>query len=381
MATPRRRPPTPLLLIPGGFALLVGMDAGLTLAGAPAPLGDVRISLLHGPLMVLGFLGTVISMERAVALRAGWAYLAPACTGLGALALVFLDDATLGRLLLAQGMLTLVAVYVAFYQRSRDLTVASEGMGAVLGAAAAFLLLRVDVAVVLPLLIGFIVLTIASERVALARIHMPITAGWTLIFLALVLAVTTMVAAMWAAHPWLAGWSGRAVGLALLVITAWLSTVDVARKTVRMKGMPRFSAFALLAGYLWLAVAALALLVSGSPRGAAYDIAIHATFLGFAMSMVLAHAPVILPSVIRVNLPYHPAMWLPLVLLHVTLAARVVSVAAHELGLQLLPAWQAALLGNVAALLIFILTAVVTSVRARGDRPIQEVKRHADAHR
>ncbi len=356
------------------------MDAGLTLAGAPAPLGNPRVSLVHGPLMVLGFLGTVVSMERAVALRAAWAYLAPAGTGAGALALVLLPDPTLGRLLLTQGMLTLVAVYVAFHQRSRDLTVAAEGMGAVLGASAAFLLSRVEVFVVIPLLIGFIVLTIASERVALARIHMPISAGWTLIALALVLGISATLASMWATSP--AGeWSGRLLGFALLAITGWLAKVDVARKTIRLKGMPRFSAFALLTGYGWLAVAALALVVSGRPDGAAYDIAIHATFLGFAMSMVLAHAPVILPAVLKVGLPYHPAMWVPLVSLHVTLAARVVSVALSEFGLELLPVWQAALLGNVGSLGGFILIAVGTSVRAR-HRPTQKVNRHAiDAHR
>ena len=42
----------------------------------------------HGPLMVGGFLGTVIGLERAVALGRGWAYVAPLATALGAVALV-----------------------------------------------------------------------------------------------------------------------------------------------------------------------------------------------------------------------------------------------------------------------------------------------------
>ena len=37
-----------------------------------------------------------------------------------------------------------------------------------------------------------------------------------------------------------------------------------------------------------------------------YDIVVHATFLGFAMSMVLAHAPVILPAVLRFNESHAP---------------------------------------------------------------------------
>ena len=51
----------PLLLLPGGLALLAGLDAALTLAGVPAPAGSARLAALHGSLMVLGFLGTVIA--------------------------------------------------------------------------------------------------------------------------------------------------------------------------------------------------------------------------------------------------------------------------------------------------------------------------------
>jgi hypothetical protein len=42
----------------------------------------------HGPLMVSGFLGTVISLERAIATGKRWAYAAPVLTGVGALTLV-----------------------------------------------------------------------------------------------------------------------------------------------------------------------------------------------------------------------------------------------------------------------------------------------------
>ena len=54
------------------------------------------------------------------------------------------------------------------------------------------------------------------------------------------------------------------------------------------------------------------------------------------MSMVLAHAPVILPAVIRRPLPYRAFLWLPLVVLHVALAARV---AGDVSGIDRL--WQA----------------------------------------
>ena len=64
------------------------------------------------------------------------------------------------------------------------------------------------------------------------------------------------------------------------------------------------------------------------------------------------------------QLPYHRAMWAPLVLLHLTLAGRVATPGLVGIGLRALPVWQLALLGNVAALLLFIITAVTIGVRA-----------------
>ena len=355
----------PLLLIPGGLALLAGLDAALTLAGLPAPVGSSRLATLHGPLMVLGFLGTVIALERAVALRRPWGLLAPGLLGAGALGLVLLPDPLLGRLLLTQGLLVLVLVYAVLWRRNQDPTVAVEALGAVLAACAALLLTRVPVPDVVVLLVGFVVLTIAAERVELARLAMPTGAGGRLTAFAVPLALASLATLLWPV------WAGRATAVLLLALTLWLLRHDVARRTINATGLPRFAAAALLAGYGWLLVAGLALLVTGAPQGTAYDVVVHAVFLGYAMSMVLAHAPVILPAVLRVRLPYSRWMWLPLALLHTTLLARVV--AALLTGLPSTPAgavatWTGAAAGNVAALLLFVLTAVVTAVVA-GRRP------------
>lgn len=361
---PTPRPLAPLLLLPGGLALLTGMDAGLTLAGVPAPVGSARLAELHGPLMVLGFLGTVIALERATALRAAWGFLAPGLCAAGALALVVLPAPLAGRLLLAQGLLTLALVYAALWRRNRDVTIAVEGLGAVLALAAALLLTRVEVAAVLPLLVGFVVLTIAAERVELARLAMPSGAGDRVAVLAGVVALAAATVVAVAGSPVVGSIAWRALGLGLLLLTLWLVRHDVARRMINATGLPRFAATALLAGYVWLALAGLLLLLLGRPGGQVYDVVVHATFLGFAMSMILAHAPVILPAVLRVRLPYHRAMWVPLILLHLTLAGRVLSLALVGVGLRTLPVWQLALLGNVAALILFLLISVVIGTRA-----------------
>ena len=68
--------------------MLLGLDAGLLLLGLPAPVSTERLPEVHGQLMLIGFLGTVIALERAVALRRPWGFTAPLATGLGSLLLL-----------------------------------------------------------------------------------------------------------------------------------------------------------------------------------------------------------------------------------------------------------------------------------------------------
>src|SRR3970282_1581372 len=76
------------LLLPGMLALLAALWGGLLRLGWQLPAPPTPVAAFHGPLMVAGVLGTVIGMERAVALGRAWAYLAPLASGLGALALL-----------------------------------------------------------------------------------------------------------------------------------------------------------------------------------------------------------------------------------------------------------------------------------------------------
>ena len=89
-----------------------------------------------------------------------------------------------------------------------------------------------------------------------------------------------------------------------------------------MLGQSRFMAAAMLAGYLWVAVSGLALVLM--PGAAfAYDLTLHALLIGFVLSMVFGHALIILPAVTGVVLRYRPALYLPLALLHASVILRV----------------------------------------------------------
>ncbi|MFC5997695.1 hypothetical protein ACFP6A_02985 [Quadrisphaera sp. GCM10027208] len=354
----RRLPwPRALLLLPAAAALLLGLDAAMMLLGLPAPLTLPRLGDVHGVLLVLGFAGTLVALERAVALGSRWGYLAPAGLGAGGLALVVVPSPAVAGALLTAGAAALVAVYVPLWARQPAAAVVVQALGAVLAVGAALLWWGgVPVPHLLPWLTGFLVLTIAGERVELARVAVldpradPIVVGT-----AGLLAAGVLVGLLWP----VAGAAGT--GAALLATTAWLARYDVARRTVRSTGLPRFTGWALLAGYGWLAVAGGIWLLGGPvTAGPGYDAVVHAVFLGFVISIIIAHAPVILPAVLRRPLPYRPAMYAPLVLLHISLALRIAVGDLRDVG----SAWQLGGLLNVSAVLLFVAVAAWSAATA-----------------
>jgi hypothetical protein len=314
-------------LLPGAVALLLGLDAGLQLLNLPSVPVTERLPVVHGMLLVLGFVGTLIALERAVALRRRWGFAAPALLGAGGLLIVPAPTARVGQVLLVAGSSALALLYAALWRRQRDEAVTIQALGAVLAVGAAVLWLGgVPIPRVLPWLAGFVVLTIAGERLELARIDLARNGPAQLGAAALV--VATPMSLLW---PRL---GEPLFGLALLALVGWLATHDVARRTVRASGLPRFAAFCLLAGYAWLTLAGSLWLLAGPVlEGPAYDATVHAVFLGFTLSMIMAHAPVILPAVLRVALPYHRALYGPAVLLHASLVVRVALGDARGWGL------------------------------------------------
>lgn len=349
-----------VLLLPCGASALLGMDAGLLLLGLPAPIASDRLAQVHGMVMVIGFVGALIALERAVARAAWWAYAAPLGMALGALLALSPAPLGVGRIAMVVGTLMLLVNYRALWRRSYDPAVAIQALGAALAVGAVVLWSGgAAVAQVTAWLTGFLVLTIAGERVELARVTQlgaePARGerhDAEAMAIALGLVIAVVVQALWP------GVGGPLVGLALLALAARFAWRDVARHTIRATGLPRFSAACLLAGYAWLAVAGL-LWFADPARGLVHDARLHATFLGFVMSMVLGHAPIILPAVLRRPLPCTPAFWVVFAALHGSLLVRVV---ADLSGAEVVRQVGGVL--NVLALLALVATALTTSLSA-----------------
>ena len=346
------------LVLPGLLALLAGLWAGLARVGwGLPPLGLVPV---HGPLMACGFLGTLIGLERAVALggRAGLAF--PALTGVGALALVAGVPGPWAPALIAAGSAGLVGASLVVLRRQPALHHAALAAGALawLGGNALWVA-GWPVWRVAPWWAAFLVLTIAGERLELSRVLVPPRSA-RILFAAAGAALLAGVA-LGAASP-VAG--ARLEGLAFVALAVWLLRHDVARRTVRQRGLTRYIAAAMLAGYAWLAAggvlfaAEAARLVGGPP----YDAALHAVFVGFVFSMIFGHAPIILPAVARVTVAYGRSFYAHLALLHASLALRV---GGDLAGLWALRRWGALL--NAAAILLFVATTARSVGPARSE--------------
>ena len=308
------------LMVGAGISLLAGLDGALLLLGVWSPVMSTRLSKWHGPLMVLGFVGTVICLERAVALGHRLAYLVPAVSGLGVIVLLAplpFDSARAGLALLTLAQLGLLTIYVPLWRRSHDDAVVIQGAGAFCAAGAAALLTTgAHVSQIVGWLAFYMILTICGERLELSRLTMARNRALSALCLAVVAALLVSVVS-----PAI-GW--RVLGVVLIGLAVWLCRHDVARGGLRRGGQAAYIGTLLMIGYLWLATAGIVCTIQRPPTSRnGYDAVVHSLFLGFTMGMILGHAPIILPAVLQVRLEWTTWFWLPAFLLEASLLVRI----------------------------------------------------------
>lgn len=353
MARPSDVRPGRLVLLLGIAGLALGVWGGLVRIGWAWPVPAAVVPGIHGPLMVSGFVGTLISVERAIGLGRRWAYAPPILTGVGSLALLVPAVAAYGPYAVLAGSAAFVAVLAVIARRQPAAAAGAMIAAALLWAGGNALWVHgFAVHRLAPWWIAFIVLLIAGERRELSRVVRLSAAsragfGGAVAFLAAATASTLVEFDL----------GMRVFGFALVGLAMWLLTQDIAQRSVAVRGLPRFMAAGLLAGYVWLGVAGVALVhLGGVPAGPGYDLVLHAVFLGFVFSMIMAHAPIIFPSVLGRPIPFRAAMWAPLVFLHASLALRVAGDALPSADARL---WGSLL--NGVAILLFFLTQVAAA--------------------
>jgi len=335
------------LLVLALVSMACGAWLGLVRLGWNLPLPWQDQLIAHGPLMVCGFLGTLISLERAVALGARWGYAAPVLVATGAVALDLGPFGAFGPGLIAAGSLVMAAIFAVLWRRQPSLFAVTMTVGALAWACGnALWLAGAAIYHVVFWWVAFLVLTIAGERLELNRVLRPTRAVQGAFVIAAAIFLSGIVAVRWWPEPGV-----RVMGAGLVALTCWLGRYDVARRTVHQRGLTRFMAVSLLGGYVWLGTAgAIAAVTGAAMPGVAYDALLHAVFIGFVMSMVFAHAPIIFPAVLGLPLGYRPSFYLHVGALHLSLVLRVAGDLNDELGR--LRSWGG--LFNAFALLLFM---------------------------
>lgn len=360
--TPTMRAVRIALLAMAIAGLLLGMWAGLIRLGwGTLPPLRATLPALHGPLMACGFLGALIGLERAVGTGKRWAYAGPALVTLGIMTALAGVGGSLGPLLVTAGSILVTLVLLGLVQLQPALftaTLAAGGVAWVVGN----LLWTVGRPLPVAALwwMGFLVLTIAGERLELSRMLKLSLWGYRSFLIAV-----GMLALGLAIGTFIFGTGMAISGGGMLLIGLWLLHYDIARRRLKAGGQARFTALALISGYVWLVAGALLLIrYAGATAGPFYDAAMHSVFLGFVFAMIFAHAPIVFPAVLSIPMQYTARFYIPLVLLHGTLLVRI--------GGNLFGWWEGRLWGgllNAATILLFLLT-TVTALRPRGHRVV-----------
>jgi len=322
----------------------------------------------HGPLMISGFLGTLITLERAVALsslmkKGYWAYTAPLLSILGAVALVLGMPRAFAIGLMTLGSLALVIVFLVILRKQPALFTAAMTLGAGCWLVGNVLWLTGQpIYQIVYWWVDFLVLTIAGERLELTRILRHPRYTHTLFMVAVIWLIASLALTQFNLDLGV-----RLEGIGQIGLGLWLLRFDIARRTVKQTGMTRYIGYCLLAGYVWLLTGGVLRLTLGAvPAGPVYDALLHSVLLGFAFSMIFGHALIILPAVAQQSVPFKRLFYVHLVLLHGSLILRLIGDLASLLTLR---QWGGML--NVIAILIFLGSTVYAVVSQRRSNIIQ----------
>lgn len=345
-----------LLILPMVLlSLLTGIFAGWFRIGWNLPIS--LPSGEHGALMIGSFLGTLICLERSVSYPNRLALIVPA---VNALSIIFflLKLPQVAYICLMLGGAGLTAIYYFVYAKHKGIHILIMMAGALcylLGSAVLYSTSFYPSVVMW--WIAFLFFTITGERLELSKfilLRNPVRKQAVLISL-LVLFLISIFLPFHSA----AGSIVPAVSLAGTAI--WLLKYDMARLSLKKPGQSFYSGLLLITGYVWLLITSL-LFAGGAYFGSFYDASLHSFFLGFVFMMIFAHAPLILPAVLKLNVsPFGRSLYFWYALLNITLLFRILTFIPQTAPYKM---W-AGMLNGIAVLGFFVNMAFLAAIAKR----------------
>ena len=294
--------------------LILGLISGLGRMGWEVPVPEVYVH--HGAIMVGGFLGSLIALEKIIPLK-NYGFLIGPLFSASSILVFIAGEFQYAFIMIILASLVLVIVYATYLKKQYSLYLLLAMIGAMFWFIGNVLLLwKHFYPMIFPWWMGFLLFTIVSERLELTK-FLPVS-QWNKNSLIILLCVFILGITL----PF-HGMGTYITGLSLILISIWLMRYDVIRLTIKKSGLTRFTGIALSCGYASLLLVGI-FLFALRDTAFGYDIIVHTFFLGFIFSMIFAHGPIILPGVLGLTVkPFTPLFYFPLVILYVSLIIRV----------------------------------------------------------
>jgi hypothetical protein len=337
------------------FALILGMWAGLLRLGLNLT-ALPNLALAHGPLMVCGFLGVLIPLERAVAFRKLWVFLVPITSGMGWVTLLI--SPLISGIIITLASLGTIAILITMFLREKQIYTLTMLIGVISWAIGnIFWISGYPIFQIVYFWMSFLILTIAGERLELNRVlnlqprHiLPFCFAVLLLFVSAGIAILNLEI------------GARLSGLAMLMLAVWLILNDIAARNIHHTNpLTKYIAYSLFTGFIWLGTSGLIFISVGAVyAGPIYDAALHALFVGFVISMIFGHAPIIFSGIIGVEISYKPVFYIHLILLHISLFIRLLGDFNQQIILR---RWGGIL--NEVALTLFLISIIYSIISSK----------------
>ena len=339
----------PIFLLPLiAVSLLIGIWTGWIRIGWNFPF--TQNSGDHGALMVGGFIGTLICLERTSNLKNKIALLIPF---INALSVIFflIKMPNIAFWFLLTGSVGLTLIYLKLYFEFSEIYILLMTAGAFCYLIGNTLLIKTNFYPQAAMWwIAFLYFTILGERLELSRYLQIKTIHKTILIILLAVYIAGILIPFHSS-------GGYVTAVSLIGSALWLFKYDMAKKSLQRDGQHFYSGVVLLTGYFWLIITGL-FMAYGSYSGLLYDAVIHSFFLGFVFSMIFAHAPIILPGVLKLQISiFNRSLYFWFVLLQVSLVIRILG--------SVLPSTDLKMIGGITngmAILGFLLNIAILTI-------------------
>src|SRR5688572_2573255 len=247
------------------ICLLSGLWSGLNRIGWDIAL--LPLTPHHGAIMVGGFLGTLITLEKIIPLKKKILYLIPVLNALSVI-FFFFSQPKIAVYALVVSSIALSFVFLYYFRLQRSLIYVLMFFGAVCWIVGNILVLTTSFyPLAFPWWAAFALFIIAAERLELMK-FLPVSQFNKNIFVLLLLCF--LVGVLFSFH----GTGNLICGLALIGTSIWLMRHDMIAINIKKTGLPKFVAISLCAGYMALLLTGI-FFFSLSDQWLTYDAIVH----------------------------------------------------------------------------------------------------------